>query len=161
MITDRKYFQDHMAGNVCFGCGNDNHEGLQIKSYWEGDTAVCKWNSQEKYNGWKNVLHGGILASLIDCHTMCTAMAFAHKQEERELGTEPSYKYATGTLTVKYLKPTPNDKTIELRAQVTDQKGKVSTVECDVFVEGVKTAEATVIAIRVSDSSKEGNTVFS
>jgi len=134
--------------------------GKQIKSYWDGDISVCKWDSQEKYNGWKNVLHGGILASLIDCHTMCTAMAYAHKVEERDLGTEPSYKYATGTLTVKYLKPTPNDKTIELRAHVTDQKGKVSTVVCDVFVEGVKTAEATVIAIRVSDSSKKGNTVF-
>ena len=160
MTQSSKYFQDHMHANVCFGCGKDNHEGLQIKSYWDGDTSICKWTSEEKYHGWKNILNGGVLATLIDCHTMCTAAAYAYKLEERSLGSLPDYKYATGTLTVKYLKPTPNDKPIELRAKVTEQRGKVTTVLCDVFVEGLKTAEATVIAIRVFDSSKQTNSVF-
>jgi len=149
-----------MHSNVCFGCGNDNHEGLQIKSYWDGDVAICKWISQEKYHGWKNILNGGILATLIDCHTMCTASAYAYRIENRNLGSTPVYKYATGTLTVKYLKPTPNNKPIELKAQVTEQRGKVTTVSCEVYCEGIKTAEATVIAIRVFDSSKGGSTVF-
>lgn len=149
-----------MPGNICFGCGKDNHHGLQIKSYWDGDTAICKWDSEEKYQGWRDVLHGGILASLIDCHSMCTAMAHAYKIENRSLMSEPHYKYATGTLSVKYLKPTPNNNTIELRAQVTEQKGKKTVVVCDVYSDNVKTAEATVIAIRVVDSSKGNQTVF-
>lgn len=161
MTQNSKYFQDHIQGNVCFGCGNDNHEGLQIKSYWDGDTSICKWTSEEKYHGWKNILNGGVLATLIDCHTMCTASAHAYKLEGRSYGSSPDYKYATGTLTVKYLKPTPNDKPIELRAKVSEQRGKVTTVLCDVFVEGLKTAEATVIAIRVFDSSKQTDSVFS
>ena len=44
----QEYFQDSMPGNVCFGCGNDNHDGLQIKSFWEGEEAVCIWQSEEK-----------------------------------------------------------------------------------------------------------------
>ena len=156
----KKYFQDFMPDNVCFGCGQDNHFGLKIKSYWEGEEAVCIWNSEEKYQGWKNVLNGGILASLIDCHTMGTAMAAAYKAEDRPMDTMPEYRYATGTITVKYLKPTSNLKPIELRAKVLEMKGKKVVMVCDAFSEGVRTATAEVIAIRVFDSSKGGNKAF-
>lgn len=38
-------FQDHwpdIAAN-CWGCGRNNEHGLQIKSHWDGDEAVCVW----------------------------------------------------------------------------------------------------------------------
>ncbi len=147
------YFQDHMPENVCFGCGIHNDEGLQIKSYWEGNESVCKWDSQEKYHGWANLLNGGVLATIIDCHCMGTAMADAYRREERSLDSEPVYRYATGTLTVKYLKPTPNDKTIELRTKITEVKGRKTVMICEAIVEGEVTATAEVIGIRVYDSS--------
>jgi acyl-coenzyme A thioesterase PaaI-like protein len=146
------YFQDHMPGNVCFGCGHENPEGLQIKSYWADQVAVCYWQSQEKYHGWEGILNGGILATLIDCHCMGTAMAAAYRAESRELNSEPSYRYATGTLTVRYLKPTPNSH-IELRATVLAIKGRKTTMQCDVFADGELTVQAEVIAIRVVDGS--------
>ncbi|MEN7549749.1 PaaI family thioesterase [Rapidithrix thailandica] len=155
MTTEEKiYFQDFMPGNVCFGCGNNNPEGLQIKSYWEGEEAVCRWSSEEKYHGWANLLNGGILATLIDCHCMCSAMAYAYKIENRSLDSNPVYRYATGTITVKYLRPTPNNKPIELRAVVEEVKGKKTTMKCNVYAEGEITAEAQVIAIRVFDSNQ-------
>lgn len=156
-----KYFQDYMQGQACFGCGTGNHQGLQIKSYWQGDQAICIWHSQEKYNGWKNILNGGILATIIDCHCMNTAMAAAYKAENRELGTAPFYGYATGKLSISYFKPTANDKAIELRATVREIKGKKVVLHCDVFSEGIKTAEAEVIAIKVIDSSQNQETAFS
>lgn len=156
----KDYFQDHMPENVCFGCGK-NHEGLQIKSYWEGDEAVCRWDSEERYHGWANLLNGGILATLIDCHCMGTAIAHAYRLEERHLDSQPIYRYATGTLTVKYLKPTPNDRTVELRARVTEVKGRKTVLNCKAFSEGVVTAEADVVAIRVFDSSvQQGDNPF-
>jgi len=149
------YLQDYMGENVCFGCGTHNHDGLQIKSFWKEDVCICDWTSQEKYNGWQNLLNGGILATLIDCHTMATATAHAYKIEnDRHWESEPVYRYATGTLTVKYLKPTPNNAPIQLRAAVQEVKGKKTTVHCEVWCDGVQTAEATVIAIRVYDSSQ-------
>lgn len=154
------YFQDHMPENVCFGCGAANHEGLQIKSYWEGEEAVCKWVSREKYHGWANLLNGGIIATLIDCHCMCTAMADAYRREGRPLHSLPEYRYATGTLTVKYLKPTPNTQ-VELRARVTEVKNRKTVLKCELFADGEKTAEADVIAIRVYDSSQpQSSTLF-
>lgn len=160
-VQKKDYFQDHMPGNVCFGCGADNPDGLQIKSYWEGEEAVCIWHSEEKYHGWKNLLNGGIMASLIDCHTMGTAMAYAYRAENRDLDSDPIYRYATGTITVKYLKPTSNNHPIELRAKVIEVKGRKTVLTCDVFSQGVKTAEAQVIAIRVYDSSQDsGDNIF-
>lgn len=143
-----------MPDNICFGCGTANAEGLHIRSYWEGAEAVCTWHSHPRYQGWPQVLNGGILASLIDCHCMGTAMAAAYRAEGRSLDSYPSYRYATGTLTVRYLLPTPNDHPIELRAQVQEIKGRKTTLTCQVFAAGRQTAQAEVIAIRVADSSQ-------
>jgi len=154
-MTEPDYFQDHMPSNVCFGCGRDNHFGLKISSYWEGDEAVCIWNSEEKYQGWKGIMNGGILATLIDCHTMGTAMAAVYKAENRSLDSEPVYRYATGTISVKYLKPTSNLHPVELRAKVTEIKGRKVVLTCIAKSQGEITATAEVIAIRVFDSSKD------
>lgn len=158
-MNNSKYFQDHMPENVCFGCGH-NHEGLQIKSYWDGAVSVCEWESEEKYHGWSNLMNGGIMATLIDCHCMGTAMAYAYKMEGRGLDSMPEYRYATGTLSVKYLKPTPNT-TVQLRATVIEAKGRKTVLKCDLLDEnGNKTAEADVVAIRVFDSGENKETVF-
>ena len=152
-MKNSKYFQDHMPENVCFGCGH-NHEGLQIKSYWDGDISICKWHSEEKYHGWSNLLNGGIMATLIDCHCMGTAMADAYQKEGREMNSKPEYRYATGTLSVKYLKPTPNDQ-VELRAKVTEVKGRKTVMTCELISsKGEVSAVADVIAIRVFDGSQ-------
>jgi len=143
-----------MPENVCFGCGIHNPEGLQIHSYWEGNESVCTWMPEEKYHGWEDLLNGGIIATLIDCHCMCTAMADAYRREERDLDSEPEYRYATGTLQIKYLKPTSTHHEVELRAIVTETKGKKTVLKCHFFSQGIKTAEAEVIAIRVFDSSQ-------
>ena len=153
-VKPREYFQDHMPGNVCFGCGAENHHGLQIKSYWDGEESISIWHSKEKYHGWPSLMNGGIMATLIDCHCMGTAMAYAYKSEGRSMGSLPEYRYATGTMNIKYLKPTSNDHPVELRAKVTEHKGRKTTVECSFFSQGTLTATAEVIAIRVFDSSQ-------
>ena len=127
---EKEYFQDAMPGNVCFGCGNDNHEGLQIKSYWEGDEAVCIWQSKEKYHGWADLLNGGIMATIIDCHCMGAAIAHAYRLENRPLNSEPEYRYATGSLNIKYLLPTSNNHPAELRAQIVEVKNRKTVIKC-------------------------------
>ncbi|MEL7145869.1 MAG: PaaI family thioesterase [Bacteroidota bacterium] len=158
-----QYFQDHMHENVCFGCGINNTGGLHIKSYWEGEESVCIWKSAEHHHGWANLMNGGIIATVIDCHCMGTAMAHAYREEGRALDTLPEYRYATGTLNIKYLKPTSNLDPVELRAKVIEAKGRKVVMQCEVYSKGVKTVTAEVVAIRVFDSSaqKEGNVFVS
>ena len=132
-VTESIYFQDHMLVNVCFGCGTENQKGLHIQSSWEGEESVCVWMSQSRYQGWVKLMNGGILATLIDCHCMGTAMAAAYREEHRSLGSEPYYRYATASIKVDYLKPTPNDQPLTLRAQVVEIKGRKTSLTCQVF----------------------------
>ena len=162
-MTDREYFQDYMPGDVCFGCGGNNPAGLQIHSFWDGEEGVCVWEPDERYQGWTGVTCGGIIATLIDCHCMATAMATAIRNEGRTLGSEPHYRFATGSLNIRYLKPTPIDQPLTLRAQVTEVKNERKyTLACDVFAGGEKTVEATVVGFLVyrSDRPEEGEGRF-
>lgn len=142
-------FQDYMPGNVCFGCGKENEKGLHIQSYWDGEESVCEWTSEPRYQGWPGIINGGVLATLIDCHCMGTAMAAAYREEGRELGSDPYYRYATASITVDYLKPTPNDRPVALRAQVMEIKGRKITLRCQVIANGDVTAKGKVVAVRV------------
>jgi acyl-coenzyme A thioesterase PaaI-like protein len=148
-------FQHHMPENVCFGCGVHNAEGLQIQSSWDGEVSVCEWIPEEKYHGWANLLNGGIMATLIDCHCMCTAMADAYRRENRLLDSFPEYRYATGTLNIKYLKPTSTLYPVRLEAKVIEVKGRKTVLICDFYSQGEKTATAEVVALLVYDSSAE------
>ena len=156
---EKNIFQHHLPGNVCFGCGEDNPSGLHIHSYWQGDEAVCHWQPKEAHQGWQGITCGGIIATLIDCHCMATAMATAVRNEQRELGSEPHYRFATGSMAIKYLQPTSNEHEIELRAHVTEIKNnKKYTLNCRVLSQGTLTAEAEVVAFLVwrSDRPDEG-----
>ena len=157
MTTKRDYFQHAMPGDVCFGCGSANPAGLHIHSYWDDDgkEAICHWQAGELHQGWQGVTCGGIIATLIDCHCMATAMATAIRNENRPLTSEPYLRFATGSLNVKYLQPTPIDRPLELRAHVTEIKNnKKYTLECSLYLDGKKTAEAIVVAFLVYRSDQ-------
>ena len=65
----QRAFQDEVSGNHCWGCGSGNHNGLQIKSYWSGDEAVCTWQPQAHHSaGPGHILNGGIIVTVINCH---------------------------------------------------------------------------------------------
>jgi acyl-coenzyme A thioesterase PaaI-like protein len=157
MMTKHEHFQHAMPGDVCFGCGSNNAAGLHIQSYWDDDgiDAICHWQAEQIHQGWQGVTCGGIIATLIDCHCMATAMATAIRNENRPLTSEPYLRFATGSLTVKYLQPTPIDRPLELRAHVTEIKNnKKYTLECGLYVDGEKTAAAMVVAFLVYRSDQ-------
>ena len=134
----------------CFGCGRNNEYGLQIKSYWERDEVVCTWKLKEYDLAGNGVLNGGIIATLIDCHCMNTAGAFLLREESNKaikIGA-----YATGTLTVKYLYPTPIDNPVVLRARVTDMKVKKIVITCSLYSGEIECARGEVVAIRVPEA---------
>jgi acyl-coenzyme A thioesterase PaaI-like protein len=147
----RKAIQDQWLewGTVCWGCGKNNDKGLQLKSYWEGDETVAHWTPKPYHLAFPGVLCGGIIASLIDCHATNTANAAAYKAEGRELTAKSDKSYVTGSLSVKFLEPTPVNQPVTLRARVTEIKRRKITVVCSLFSEGVKTATGEVIAIQV------------
>ena len=154
-MAENEIFQHYMPGDVCFGCGADNPNGLHIHSYWEGDEGVCHFNPNDTHQGWPGITCGGILATLVDCHCMATAMATAVRNENRPLASEPYYRFATGTMNIKYVAPTPNDTELELRAHVTEIKKRKYTLACKIYAAGQLTVEATVIGFLVFSSDDD------
>jgi hypothetical protein len=84
-------FQDQGSVSHCHGCGADNEKGLQIKSFWDGDEAVATWRARPHHcGGSKEIVNGGIVASLIDCHSLNLAIAQAYRVERRPIGSSPA-----------------------------------------------------------------------
>ena len=83
-------------------------------------------------------------------------MATAIRNENRALGTKPEYRFASGTLNIKFLKPTPILTSLTLRAKVVNiKKGRVYTLGCDLYAENEKTVEAEVIAFLIYSSKTD------
>ncbi len=145
------YFQDQMGEkNHCHGCGVGNPLGLQIKSEWRGDESVCRFRPQAHHCAASTaVVHGGILACVIDCHCNCTAMANAYREQDRVIGSQPEIWCVTASLTLNYRKPTPIDEELELVARVVRREGRKTWLQCTLSASNGVCVEAEMLAIEV------------
>ncbi len=152
-----KAIQDRIPHNHCYGCGADNPRGMQIKSYWDGDETVCTYTPRpEQSAGPLQYLYGGTIASLIDCHSVGTAIANYYRREGRGIGEGEAIWCVTGRLTVNYLAPTPIDRDVTLRASIDECHAKKTIVKCRFFSGDTQTAEGEVIAVRVPPAWRDG-----
>lgn len=146
-------FQDRYPEDVsyCYGCGRLNEHGLQIKSYWDGEEAVCNFRPRPYHMAIPGYVYGGLIASLIDCHSTGTAAAAAYRQAGRPMGTEPYFRYVTASLKVDYLKPTPIDEVLTVRARIQAIKGRKVIVACSLFAGGVECARGEVVTVQMPE----------
>lgn len=150
-------FQEAILNNHCYGCGPQNGKGFRIQSYWKGEESVCTWKPEPHHAaGPKDVLNGGVIATLIDCHCLCTVVAAAYREEGRQIGSDPPIWYVTGSLQVSYLKPTAINKPVTLRARLQEVKPKKTIIECSLYSLDEETARAGVTAVRVPTGWLEG-----
>ncbi len=151
-------FQDFYPDDLshCYGCGRLNEHGLQIKSRWEGDEAVCTFTPQPFHTAIPGYVYGGLIASLIDCHSTGTAAAAAYRQDGRALGTEPAFRFLTASLHVNYRKPTPLGVPLEIRATVKEIKGRKVVVTSRLLAEGQECANGEVVAVQVPQNLMPG-----
>jgi acyl-coenzyme A thioesterase PaaI-like protein len=149
-----KAFQDYYPENVahCYGCGGLNDHGHRIKTYWEGEESVTRFNPESFHTAIPGFVYGGLLASLIDCHSTGTAAAAMYRAAGRGMDTLPAFRFVTGSLHVNYLKPTPLGVTLEIRGRVKEIKGRKVVVETTVLANGIATATGEVVAVQMPDS---------
>lgn len=50
----------------CFGCGLENHHGLQMRFETDGDRLRSTLVLEKRFRGWSNLIHGGILSTILD-----------------------------------------------------------------------------------------------
>ena len=136
---------------VCFGCGAQNKNGLQIKSYWDRDGVhvLMSHTPDAHYMGWPSLVYGGLISCLVDCHSNWTVMAYHYRAEGRDVGTLPRIDCVTGSLGVKYIKPTPMGVPLLLKACVEGDVGRKTRVRCEVYANDILTALGDSIFVRV------------
>jgi acyl-coenzyme A thioesterase PaaI-like protein len=143
----QNFYNDNTA--ICYGCGRHNANGLHIQTYWDGTEGVCHFTPRDYHTAFPGVVYGGLLASLIDCHSIGTAIAAMFDAEGRPPGTDPEITCVTGNLNVDYLKPTPMDIELTLRARIEELTERKAIVTCSLYAGEVETVRARVIAVRV------------
>jgi acyl-coenzyme A thioesterase PaaI-like protein len=153
-----KAFQDYYAEEMsfCYGCGRFNESGHQIKTHWDGEESVTKFSPQPYHTALPGFVYGGLIASLIDCHSTGTASAAAYRADGREMDTEPQFRYVTASLHVDYKRPTPMGVPLEVRGCVKEIKGRKVIVESWLMANGEVTARGEVVAVQLPDNMRFG-----
>ena len=93
-------FQDHYPENVahCYGCGRLNELGHQIRTVWEGEESVTRYMPRPEHTAIPGYVYGGLIASLVDCHSTGTAAAAMYRHEDRPLDSLPPFRFVTASL---------------------------------------------------------------
>lgn len=129
-MNEEKSLQETFAPDgICFGCGVQNEKGLRIKSFAGGEETICEWHSEAHHQAFPGMLSGGIVGTLLDCHSNWTAAHFLMKKNGK---TEPDCT-VTANYAVKLLRPTPADATIYLKARVVESSEDRATVEAELI----------------------------
>lgn len=148
-----KAFQDYYPESFahCYGCGHLNENGHQFKTYWDGEESLTRYTPEPQHTSVPGYVYGGLLASLIDCHSTGTAAAALYRAEGREMDTLPALRCVTASLHVDYLKPTPLNVPLEVRGRVKEVKGRKVVVESTIYANGIATVRGEVVAVQIPD----------
>lgn len=142
--------ETYAAESICFGCGPSNDKGLKIRSFAEGggssNRTVATWQSEKHHEAFPGVLNGGIIGSLLDCHSNWTAAWYL--MNARRLDKPPVT--VTAEYSVKLLRPTPSDKPLKLIAEVVQSDGDKVTVDARIEADGkvCDTCKGVFIAVK-------------
>jgi acyl-coenzyme A thioesterase PaaI-like protein len=131
-MKKEKSLQETFAPNgICFGCGVKNEKGLRIRSFpgEDGEEIIAEWRAEEHHQAFPGMLSGGIVGTLLDCHSNWMAAHYLMKKNGK---TEPDCT-VTANYSVKLLRPTPSDATIYLKARVIESSEDRATVEAEVI----------------------------
>lgn len=102
----------------CFGCSPTNASGLRMEFHEDGDHITSRWTPVNDYQGFHDILHGGIQATMMD--EIASWVVFM------KLDTAG----VTYRLTTRFRKPVRLSKgVITLRAKLVKQQRSIATIE--------------------------------
>ncbi len=121
----------------CFVCGEKNPNGLRLTFEIDKNQQTLKtiFIASPTYQGWDGLVHGGIISTLLD-----EAMA--------KLVYELGYQAVTASLEVKFKKPAPilkalnifgeitevNKRLIRAKAHITNEEGTILATGTSTFI---------------------------
>ncbi|MDP7593055.1 MAG: PaaI family thioesterase [Litorilituus sp.] len=166
---NKQAFQDCYPDELshCYGCGNNNEHGHQLKSYWQHfdehtplkNTTIARYTPSDVYTAIPGFVYGGMLASLIDCHGTGSASAMAYLSQGREMGSLPVLRFVTGALNIRYLAPTPQGVELVLIGRFSEVKNRKIVVDITLLANDVVCVKGQVIAVLMPESMLGNSTL--
>jgi uncharacterized protein (TIGR00369 family) len=97
----------------CFGCGRNNEDGLKLEFSTDLGKTVSEFTLAKKFQGYREVVHGGIIATILD-------EAMVHAASAQKLFC------VTAELTVRYKHPLYVGKQLIVEAELTEKGSRLA-----------------------------------
>jgi len=123
------------SDDFCFVCGRDNPRGLHLEP--EGRDGRCSftWTPGQEFQGWSGIVHGGIIAALLD-----EAMAYA--------AMSTGGRHATAEMSLRFHRPVSTGEPLDVEGTVEIVRGRVDLTSAVLSQGGVRCASATARFVR-------------
>jgi uncharacterized protein (TIGR00369 family) len=115
--------EEFLRDDYCFACGQENPDGLRLRPEAGEGKATVRWTPPLHYQGYAGVLHGGVIATLIDEVMAHAALSL--------VGRAP-----TAELSLRFLKPVMTGRELEVRAQVRERGRRILTLDAELIQDG-------------------------
>jgi acyl-coenzyme A thioesterase PaaI-like protein len=124
----------------CFVCGWENPTGLNMTFY---ETApgevVAEYTVSAKFQGYPGVVHGGIIASMLD-----------EASGRSQMGPGPSRFMYTAQLSIRYRKPVPVGLPLKILGHAGESKGRIARATGEIYgPDGLLLAQAEAVLVDV------------
>ena len=148
MYSSIKSLQEIYAPKgICFGCGCLNSNGLRLKSYEDNGSIYAFFSPEEHHEAFPGILNGGIIGSVLDCHSNWAAAYFLMKAQE--LTSTPCT--VTANYSIKLHKPTPTSEKLSIFAKLAEIDGNKAWVDAYISIGEVKYASCRGLFVAVGE----------
>jgi uncharacterized protein (TIGR00369 family) len=126
--------------NHCFVCGRNNPYGLHLKFYESSPgEVIVEYTVPEQFQGYPGVVHGGVVAAILDEVTGRTQMG----------GDPPRFMF-TARLDIRYRKNVPTGQPLRIIGQAKNSRDRTATATGQIFgPDGDLLAEAEAVLVNV------------
>ena len=108
----------------CFACGMENPIGLKLIMYGDPETGqvICDYSVPKIYQSYPGIVHGGIVAALLDEVISRVTMVADHNR----------FMY-TGKLTIRLRKHVPVEQPLHMVGSFIKDRGRSAEAEAKIF----------------------------
>lgn len=100
----------------CFVCGDENECGLKVKFFEEDEVAKAEFIVDQRFQGYKDILHGGIISALLDEVMIKAVLA-------------RNILVVTAQIEVKFKKPVKVGEKLFMEGVIKEKKGRIFLTE--------------------------------
>lgn len=129
------------SSRTCFVCGRDNHEGLRVRWFSDRSSGEVRADAcvGERFNGFPGIVHGGIVASLLD-EAMGRALLVTGGFDDL---------LVTARLEVLYRRPVPTGVPLAVSARLLHRSGRRAQTSAELRLpDGAVAAQAEALMAR-------------